>query len=81
MFPIQVRRAGGIEALIGVLRADPASPAARTVATALANLCDNNAVNLTQVRQAGGISALVAVLLTGPDNDAVEQVNGVQTGP
>lgn len=71
---VQVREEGGVAALVNVLRADPASPAARTVATALANACDNNAANLAAVRECGGVAALVGVLWTGPDNEALEQV-------
>ena len=71
-----VRDAGGVAALVAVLQAEATTAAARTVATALANLCDDHPANLAAVRACGGVAALVAVLRTGPDGDAVEQVCG-----
>ena len=67
-----IRTAGGIPALISVVRYGPDEWAAEQAAGALMHLCMQRAENREALRTAGGISALAEMLPAGPENQAAQ---------
>lgn len=67
-----VREAGGVPALVSVLRFGVDTWAAEQAAGALMHLCMQRQANKEALRAAGGIAALSELLLAGPRNQAAE---------
>jgi hypothetical protein len=63
---VAIAAAGGIEALVALVRSGAAGGQA-TAALALQHLADDNAANKAAIVAAGGVEALVALLLNGSD--------------
>jgi hypothetical protein len=57
-----VRKLGGVEKLVSVLKTYPGEKLAEKASLSLANLCLNNQANRDALRKAGGFATLLAVL-------------------